>query len=547
MVNIDETWVNNNIGFPTIEASEETIIINQQGILYSSSAKSPMLTDYSKKAYMEKILEDNNASGYYEQSVDGVKSLITYTESDSLGWRYVRITPYDTITLEIRSMRLKTIYFILGFIALALIISVVMSRRIYVPINKVLHRMKVLESEKRNNLQIIRQEFLRNFILGRETYQAKALHEKFKYFGSTIDITGESVIVLLRIDQYRQCLDKYQDEVKLLKYGVMNICTEIGASSYHIEAVDMGEDTILLLVNWASNDEQSESDSLVGMLEHMRSSIQDHMKLSVSITVSPATKPLNQITSLYKQVTEASYHRLFRGFGCIIMSEEIMNMKSVVYEFPLNKQKQLVDSMMTGKIEEAKKIYTDIVNETAEYPFTVVQLAISQLTLTINNVLQALRKNNAFMVPPEFDNTIVSLNQVETIEEINGTFYQLFDDLGKLQDDKRATKHDDLVRKINDIIERGFKDSNLCINSIADEMAMSPVYISRLYKQLTFNTLTDVISDFRMNKAKELLTQSEHSIAEIAERTGFTSSSYFYRMFKRATGVTPNDYRKIGI
>ncbi len=229
------------------------------------------------------------------------------------------------------------------------------------------------------------------------------------------------------------------------------------------------------------------------------------MRLSVSITVSPVEKLVDQITSLFKQVTEASDHRLFRGHGSIIMSEQIMGLKSKVYEFPVNKQKQLVDSMMTGKIEDAKNIYVDIIYDTADYPFTVIQLAISQLTLTINQVLHALKKNNALVAAPEFDNTVVSLNQVETIEEINSRFYLLF-----------------------------------------DELAMSPVYISRLYKQLTFNSLTDVISDFRMSRAKAWLLDSDYSIADIAERTGFTSSSYFYRMFKRATGVTPNDYRRIG-
>ncbi|MNW64696.1 HTH-type transcriptional activator Btr [compost metagenome] len=73
---------------------------------------------------------------------------------------------------------------------------------------------------------------------------------------------------------------------------------------------------------------------------------------------------------------------------------------------------------------------------------------------------------------------------------------------------------------------------------------MSPIYVSRLYKQLTLKGLTDVINETRIAKAQHLLVETENSVADIAERTGFTNSSYFYRMFKKFNGVTPNDYRR---
>lgn len=545
VVNIKESWVNDNISSSDHEAGEQTIIINKEGTLYSSSLNSPILTDYSKKSYMDKILADPSSSNYFVHNADGVKSLITYTKPDSLGWRYVRITPHSTITKEIMSMKLKTIYFSLGFLSLGLLISVFMSRRLHGPIDKVMHTMRVLENEKRNNLQIIRQEFLRNFILGRESYHTKALQEKLLYFGSSLDMNGSSVLVLLRIDQYRMFMDKFNDDVKLLKYAIMNICTEIGTSTYHMEAIDMGDDSVLLIINRADSSSPMNDANFEMMLKDMQLSILSHLKLSVSITVSPSEELIDQLIPLFKQVMEASHHRLFRGHGSIIMSDEIMSLKSKAYEFPVNKQKQWVDSIMSGKLDDARKIYTEIIQETAEYPYTVIQLAISHLTLTINNVLHALKKNNAVSMQLEFDNTIVALNQVETINEINDQFFALFDGLSKQQEEKRSNKQEELIRRINDIIERDYSNSNLCLNSIADELIMSPVYISRLYKQLTLLTLTDVINDLRMTKAKEWLLQTDCSVAEIAEKAGFTSSSYFYRMFKRSTGVTPNDFRRV--
>ncbi|WKL00713.1 AraC family transcriptional regulator [Paenibacillus amylolyticus] len=139
---------------------------------------------------------------------------------------------------------------------------------------------------------------------------------------------------------------------------------------------------------------------------------------------------------------------------------------------------------------------------------------------------------------------MLPVKDAEDISEVHEHFYRMFDELGSKVEEKRTLKHEELIRKINGIIERDYADPNLCLTSIADELGMSPIYVSRLYKQLTLKGLTDVINETRIAKAQHLLVETENSVADIAERTGFTNSSYFYRMFKKFNGVTPNDYRR---
>ena len=127
---------------------------------------------------------------------------------------------------------------------------------------------------------------------------------------------------------------------------------------------------------------------------------------------------------------------------------------------------------------------------------------------------------------------MLPLHEVEELGEVHAHFYRLFDELGLKVEEKRTLRHEELLRRINSIIERDYADTNLCLTSIAEELTMSPIYISRLYKQLTLKGLTDVINETRIIKAQHLLIETENSVADIAEKTGFTNSSYFYRMFK---------------
>lgn len=72
----------------------------------------------------------------------------------------------------------------------------------------------------------------------------------------------------------------------------------------------------------------------------------------------------------------------------------------------------------------------------------------------------------------------------------------------------------------------------------------SPEHVARTLKQRTGKTPTDVIVEARLAHAAVLLTNSELEILEIAMDCGFASLSYFYKIFRRAFGMTPRRYRQ---
>ncbi|MNN75688.1 Arabinose operon regulatory protein [compost metagenome] len=109
--------------------------------------------------------------------------------------------------------------------------------------------------------------------------------------------------------------------------------------------------------------------------------------------------------------------------------------------------------------------------------------------------------------------------------------------------EKKNAKQHDLIRLINQKVAENYMEPNLSLNQIADELDMSPIYISRLYKQQTLTSIVDVILEVRMREVCSLLENTDLPVTTIAERCGFTSSSYLHRMFKRSFGTTPTDYR----
>ena len=79
---------------------------------------------------------------------------------------------------------------------------------------------------------------------------------------------------------------------------------------------------------------------------------------------------------------------------------------------------------------------------------------------------------------------------------------------------------------------------------IAKNFFMSKDYISHVFKKETGNSLISAINEEKISKAKELLITSSASVSEIATNLGITNFSYFTRIFKKETGVSPQEFRK---
>ncbi|AIQ44346.1 helix-turn-helix domain-containing protein [Paenibacillus sp. FSL R5-0912] len=98
------------------------------------------------------------------------------------------------------------------------------------------------------------------------------------------------------------------------------------------------------------------------------------------------------------------------------------------------------------------------------------------------------------------------------------------------------------VTKIRQYI-RSRLSEEITRDELAAHVYLNPAYLSRLFKKETGLSMSDVIIQERLQKAKQLLEETELKITDIAEQVGYTSLGSFSNLFKRMVGVTPQHYR----
>ncbi len=100
----------------------------------------------------------------------------------------------------------------------------------------------------------------------------------------------------------------------------------------------------------------------------------------------------------------------------------------------------------------------------------------------------------------------------------------------------------ELVEYINSNLDAG-----LTLEALAKKCFYNPSYFSRLFKNKFNVSLVEYVSNKRVEKALQLLTETNMSIKAISSACGFSNRSVFYRAFSKITGKTPTEYRKKSI
>jgi AraC-like DNA-binding protein len=102
----------------------------------------------------------------------------------------------------------------------------------------------------------------------------------------------------------------------------------------------------------------------------------------------------------------------------------------------------------------------------------------------------------------------------------------------------------EFVQRLNELINKNLDNSDFSVEELAESLGVSRVQLYRKVKAMMGVSISDYVSNHRLEKAKSKLGNTQLTIAEVAYGCGFSSPSYFSTAFKNKYGVTPASYRR---
>ncbi|OGX68692.1 MAG: DNA-binding response regulator [Paenibacillus sp. RIFOXYA1_FULL_44_5] len=164
-----------------------------------------------------------------------------------------------------------------------------------------------------------------------------------------------------------------------------------------------------------------------------------------------------------------------------------------------------------------------------DYAQTAIRLGV------VNYLVKPFNKKKLIDAVEQALEIVDSRERVETMEKIVDT---------QLMHAKNEHVHASVpIQQAIQFIEEHLHES-FSLRDAADHIHLNPSYLSSLFKEQTNLNFSEYVTRSRMQKAKELLLQTNLPITEIAEKVGYQTAKYFIKLFKEYEGSSPSFYRK---
>ena len=181
-------------------------------------------------------------------------------------------------------------------------------------------------------------------------------------------------------------------------------------------------------------------------------------------------------------------------------------------------EQELVKSIQLGNFTNAKWIYSEIIqnniNSKKYISRDIIRCLMFDLLGTVLKTFDAKKESQKFIKQLR---PAKRLSECSDLHSMNEVFEQLLYDCCEYFKDG-TNKDEEQCYEIEEYICENYQDQNLSVTSVAEHFCMSPVMLSKLYREITGTKILDAISRIRVQEAKNLLLASNDNLTSIANR-----------------------------
>lgn len=282
---------------------------------------------------------------------------------------------------------------------------------------------------------------------------------------------------------------------------------------------------------------------IIDLIKEIQNIIFNSLHFSVSAGIGTFASNLSELPKSYKWAYEYTNYKIKYGSNSILYHDKVVTAMKENYKYPEDKEKLLFNAIKSGKVDCVDICLTNILEEFLNYRYLDMLMYIMQLAMNSKKLLNNLRKVSDENLLINFNFFRDNIQKFESINEVHDWLMSSYNQtLLQLQSTK-DNKKENLVNKIISYIDENYGSSNLSPEFLADYVKISPNYLRTIFKEIRNQSLSNYIHQYRFEKAKYLLENTQFTINDISIKVGFANTNYFYTSFKKCFGVSPTECR----
>ncbi len=382
------------------------------------------------------------------------------------------------------------------------------------------------------NFDLLKNEFFSSLIKEESNKDNYKLESKLK----TNWDSGYSICI--HIDAY-EFVVKQNNKLAILNSSLKSICEQvlkkfdICGEVFHLEKDEFG-----IVVNGNIKEHQE----IPGILQK---EISNNMNISTSFGIGPTFVGKQGFVESYKLARNIRFLKFYNNRGFICTIDKLPDIsKKFTFHTTTHPNIELADALDSRQAETAIKILDNIFCEIRNCGYLHIEI-VKKIALELLSVFTNVSNKYDCKMDDLFDNEdelpyrrIVATEFLQDLQDWFRIFVVRFIEY---LEHTRKTRYSQLIQDAFDYISRNI-NSSLSLSEVSKEINTSDAYLSFLFKKETGKNFTGYVNELKVKLAKDLLTKGM-LVYEVSERLGFDNSNYFSKVFKKYTGITPENYR----
>lgn len=281
------------------------------------------------------------------------------------------------------------------------------------------------------------------------------------------------------------------------------------------------------------------------LAQEIRKRISLMHNISLTISVSSTFKKPFKIKKYFDEAFKLSKMKVFLGNDTIILNNTFVKNLDLDTDTLVKRINAINIAIEQNNIENLKSELTHLYDKDIRgfMQFNYLNYINSSLLDLV------VRTCNRYSIAYEdiFSTSylpIEILSTKETVEEMSGWFIEIFTKIININfNNSFKNKYSKKVADSIDYINKNLFNQSLSLTDIAENINVHKVYLCRIFKEETGENVTQYILKARIEKSKEIILSTNYKLYEISDKLGFNSPQQFSILFKKVTGITPNQFR----
>jgi YesN/AraC family two-component response regulator len=230
-----------------------------------------------------------------------------------------------------------------------------------------------------------------------------------------------------------------------------------------------------------------------------------------------------------------------------VISDYIMRIKNTAEPgfYPLEQEQKLMDAVSQGNVSAAKAQLNELLGSIFFYSGFKFDLIRSRILELIVLLSRAAVKGGAD-AELIFGLNYVYLREIDNFKSIEELTHWLSMIMSRFTDNVfnfTGVKHSDIIYKATTYIKNHYMEK-ITLEVVAGEVFLSPPYFSKVFKEEVRCTFNHYLNKIRIDQSKRLLLNQHIPLADVSNLVGYEDQSYFSKVFKKLTGLSPLKFRQ---